>query len=178
MARAWKCLAVLTAFVGAAALFATAVSAVDKSKTAPSAAVATQARLPNKVMMACADPAAAEIKFVVISRDPVVRTKGLVRITGVVKNIGPRTSANVFFIQLSTPAGQLASQTVPSLAPGAVAQVMKDMNWDSASPNEGEFPPKFTLTLVRDPDTPIDDCNVNNNTLERNGADINTLLKS
>jgi hypothetical protein len=178
VARSSKCLAVVASLAGAVALFSMVVSAAEKAKSAAPAMQTAKMPPPAGLKRACANPAAAEIKFEVVSRDPATRWKGLVRITGLVKNIGPKASANVFYIQLRTPAAVLASQKVTGLAPGALAQVVKQMNWESSSPSEGEFPPKITLSIVRDIDLPLDDCNLNDNTLERNGADINTLLKS
>lgn len=182
--RRWMGVAMV--IVGAALLIlrvTAATAAPDEVRVKRPDAATRQSRVtPGAIKLACANPATAEIKFEVVSRDPATRWKGKVRITGVVKNIGTKATARGFGIYLKVPNKILASKLLPTLAAGATDQVAYEMNWDSSSPSEGEFPPTFTLYLLGDPDLGIDQCNTDaarkDDTMTRSGADINKLFKS
>lgn len=70
-----------------------------------------------------------------------------------------------------------------NLAPAQEVNLVYERNWDAASPAEGEFPPTYRLLIGYDPDILLDgnpnndDCNSNNNQLERSGADVNALFR-
>ena len=134
----------------------------------------------------CRDPKAMAVKFQVISKDPKwPTTQGKIRITGEVKNVGnavfesnpgqQQASAQLF----EEPAGGRgvfkAEQKFANLAPGASIFVNHERAWNTAT----EFPPKYILMIVYDPDIYIDankkndDCNRDNNRAELTGAAIN-----
>ena len=73
--------------------------------------------------------------------------------------------------------------TTTSKGDGPVVRVQFDRDWDSRSPNLGEFPPSYRLVITYPSKLPgdnnprNDDCNLNNNVKTRSGADINTLFR-
>ncbi len=141
------------------------------------------------------DPAAFEIRFEIVRRDSQFR--GRIRITGVVKNIGNKAfqsdpnQAAAYLYQLppgvppatATGGTIVAQQKISNLAPGATINLSWERDWNSSSPNEGEFPPSYRLLISYDPDIYMDanknndDCNQNNNKKERSGTEINDMLK-
>ena len=139
----------------------------------------------------CIDPAADEIRFEIVRRDSQFR--GRIRITGVVKNIGNKAfqsgpnQAAAYLYQLPpgiTTGGTLvAQQSFTNLPVGATVNVSWERDWNSSSPNEGEFPTSYRLVIVYDPDIYMDankdndDCNGNNNQKDRNGSEINSMLR-
>lgn len=139
----------------------------------------------------CIDPAAVEIRFDIVRRDS--QFAGRVRINGVVKNIGNKTfqsgpnQAAAYLYQLppgATSGGTLvAQQPFTYLAVGDAINVSWERDWNSSSPNEGEFPNSYRLIIVYDPDIYMDankdndDCNGNNNQIDRSGTEINDMLK-
>lgn len=135
----------------------------------------------------CRDPKALGVKFAVISRDKKwPTTQGRIRITGEVKNVGnaafesnpgqQQASAQLF----EEPAGGRgvfkAERKFANLAPGASIFVNYERDWNRAT----EFPPKYILMIVYDPDIYIDankkndDCDRNNNRAELTGQQINS----
>ncbi len=139
----------------------------------------------------CIDPAATEIRFEIVRRDS--QFTGRIRITGVVKNIGNKAfqsgpnQAAAYLYQLppgATSGGTLvAQQPFTDLAVGNALNVSWERDWNSSSPNEGEFPYSYRLLIVYDPDIYMDankendDCNGNNNQKDRNGSEINDMLR-
>lgn len=139
----------------------------------------------------CIDPAATEIRFEIVRRDS--QFTGRIRITGVVKNIGNKAfqsgpnQAAAYLYQLppgATSGGTLvAQQPFTDLAVGNALNVSWERDWNSSSPNEGEFPNSYRLLIVYDPDIYMDankendDCNGNNNQKDRNGSEINDMLR-
>ncbi len=134
----------------------------------------------------CRDPKAMAVKFQVISRDKKwPTTQGRIRITGEVKNVGnaafesnpgqQQASAQLF----EEPAGGRGvfktERKFANLAPGASVFVNYERDWNTAT----EFPPKYILMIVYDPDIYIDankkndDCDRNNNRAELTGEQIN-----
>jgi len=131
----------------------------------------------------CRDPAAQSLTFVVLSRDAAHPTRGRIRVTGVIRNIGnaefvsdPRQAKALL---AETPPGGhptvRAEQAIARLAPGASLTLNYETTWDTAR----EFPSKFTLRVDYDPDIlsdanrKNDDCNSNNNSRELSGEQIN-----
>lgn len=138
----------------------------------------------------CPDPAAIELRFSIVSRSSQFRAR--VRITGVVKNIGNKNfqsgpnqaSAYLYEIPMGGTPILRAQQAIVNLATGASIELNYERDWDASSPNEGEFPPNYRLTIGLDPDiymdgnTNNDDCSQENNNKERNGMEMNTLVRS
>ncbi len=147
---------------------------------------------PGLVNRNCPDPAAYEIRFQILSRDPGNRFKGRVRVTGIVKNIGGKAfiagpnqaKAYLYEVPMGSSSGRMVAQReIRNLAPGATIQLTYERNWYSASPAEGEFPPTYRLQILLDPDIYMDaskdndDCSQNNNKKERSGSDINNMFR-
>jgi len=144
---------------------------------------------PIRVLPQCADPAATQIDYSLVSRAS--RFQGRVRITGKVKNLGAQnfeSRPGQQSIQLveTVPGGRpriVATLPFVNLTSGQEISVSFDRNWNSSSPAEGEFPPSYKIVLSYDPDiyidgnTKNDDCVGSNNTKERAGSDINALLR-
>lgn len=138
--------------------------------------------------IACPDPAAARIDFSIVSLTS--QFAGVVRIAGVVRNIGAASyesgptqqSVLLYEVPIGGTAVLKANQAFQNLAPGAEVTVTYERNWDSSSPAEGEFPPDYRIILTYDPDIYMDgnpmndDCNGGNNDLTRSGAGINALF--
>jgi hypothetical protein len=136
------------------------------------------------VVKECRDPSADSLTFQILSHDKAHKTRGRIRVTGVVKNIGnaafesdPRQAqALLSEIPAEGGAGTIKAQrAIASLAPGASFTLRFERDWDTAR----EFPPKFTLLVTYDPDIYMDankkndDCNQNNNRRELTGEQIN-----
>ena len=106
------------------------------------------------------------------------------RVTGTIRNLGSEYS--------SSPGSQIASlfegdtlvdsRDFLNLAPGESFELGFERPWNASSPAEGEFPPRYRLTIIYDPDISADgnalndDCRSDNNTFERSGAFINGLF--
>jgi hypothetical protein len=136
--------------------------------------------------LTCPDPATTRIKYELIKRYS--QYQGRVRITGFVKNNGnqPYISGSnqqgVLLYELH-PGGVapriVKDQPFQNLAPGQEVKVVFERDWSISD----EFPPNYAILLTYDPDITIDgnskndDCNLNNNRLERRGSDINALLR-
>ncbi len=135
------------------------------------------------------DPAAIAIKFKIVKRTSQFR--GRVRISGVVKNVGteqyidPRGRSGViqlFRAKRFTTDNLVASAPLRNLKPGKTQTVSFVRNWNSSSPNEGEFPPTYYLNIGYDPDILQDSCPTNddkrlgNNRRERSGKGINDMF--
>lgn len=148
---------------------------------------------------ACPDPAARSIEFTILSRT--TARSGRVRIEGVVRNIGrevyqsgPDMRSKAQLWQIGTGAPRLvAEKSFDSLLPelvnnrtsamalaSPVVQVQFERDWDSRSPNLGEFPPTYQLVIaysgVGSAARP-NDCNMSNNMKLRSGADLNSLFR-
>lgn len=135
------------------------------------------------VVKECRDPAAESLTFVILSHDAAHRTRGRIRLTGVVRNLGNaafESNPNQAVARLSTVptvgAPQvLRFQNIARLNPGASIQLSVDTAWDTAQ----EFAPKFVLSLDYDPDIGMDgnpkndDCNMLNNRRELTADQIN-----
>jgi hypothetical protein len=153
---------------------------------------------------ACPDPAARSIEFTILSRT--TARSGRVRIEGVVRNIGnavyqssPDAQSKAQLWQIGTGAPRLvAEKNFTALLPelinnrtsaatfaSPVVRVSFERDWDSRSPNLGEFPPTYRLVIVLGGSVSgngqgsgqADDCNLRNNVKERSGADINSMFR-
>ncbi len=149
----------------------------------------------------CPDPAAVGIEFGIVSRASMKqgtlgsasqRFRGTVRITGVVKNVGQgayesgREQQEIQLLEISLGSDRaevVARRDFRRLAPGQEAAVQYEREWDASSPAEGEFPPVYRLVIVyrpdirRDENRGNDDCDLNNNRMERSGSEINELFR-
>jgi hypothetical protein len=189
-----------TAVVVSALAIATMVLAQEtkaENKPTTGAQKMKPTTLPGRpdMVIHCPDPAAQRIDFAIVKRTMELvngklrmsQYKGRVRITGVVKNVGKgayESGPNQQGMYLYIGEKLLAKKDFGNLAPGQEATVTVEHDWDSASPSEGEFPPMYKLVIVYDPDISSDgnpkndDCNGNNNVIQRSGADINALFKA
>ncbi len=149
----------------------------------------------------CPDPAAREIRFAILSRT--TARSGRVQIEGIVHNIGRAVyespsdvQSKVQLWQVGSGAPRLvAEKNFTSLIPELVnnprsslaravpvVRVQFERDWDSRSPNLGEFPPSYRLVVAYINSRPgsgraPNDCNLRNNVKERSGADINTMFR-
>lgn len=136
------------------------------------------------------DLAADSLDFKLVRRD--CEFSGLVRITGVVKNVGKgnfdsgRGQQSAALYQ-DGPTGTASKTPVArvqfeDLAAGETVEVTYDRTWNASSPNEGEFPPTYRLQILWDPDILIDgndnndDTNPSNDKITRSGSDINDMI--
>ncbi len=140
----------------------------------------------NIRVVGCPDPAVVDIKFSIVQRYSQFR--GKVRITGVVKNVGKadyisKPGRQSIVLDAGDAAHPLKTIPFTNLKSGQSITISYELNWDSASPNEGEFPPTYRVYIVYDPDITMDsiktndDCNVNNNSMTKSGKAINDMLK-
>jgi len=130
----------------------------------------------------CADPAAHSIGFSVVSKTS--PTTGRVRITGVVKNVGPDPYvSHIFkptaFLSETNSFRPKAERTFEKLAHGEEITLVYERDWPPKPPTPLpptyylwiDFPPPKTTLGGAEPD-----CNRSNNHKERNGAEINGLF--
>jgi len=116
---------------------------------------------------------------------------GRVRITGVLRNVGGaayNSSPGQQSLALyQDPIGltsvtPVAIQTFEDVPVGAEVSVSWERDWNSSSPNEGEFPPNYRILILYDPDilldgnTENDDSDLTNNSLTLNGSNVNDLF--
>jgi hypothetical protein len=128
------------------------------------------------------DLVAKEIKFQVIRRTS--KFAGRVRITGIVRNIGNKpyisnpNQQGVSLYEVDGTRRSVGDKTFQNLRPGQEVKVVFERDWSASN----EFPPKYAMEITFDPDIRNDgnlnndDCNLSNNTLERDGAAINALF--
>lgn len=147
------------------------------------------------IQLACPDPAVVDLKFSIVRRH--TQFRGRIRVTAVIKNVGKKpflsgpNQAKAYLYQLpsglppNTPQqGTIVAQrAITNLPAGASFQLTYEREWNSSSPNEGEFPNSYRCMILYDPDIRMDanknndDCNNKNNRKERSGTDINDMLK-
>jgi hypothetical protein len=134
------------------------------------------------------DLVALDIVFSIVSRKD--KFSGRVKIEGIVKNTGssaytsgPGQQTALLYEELPGTAPRLvASQNFQNVPANGVVNVSFTRNWNRSSSAEGEFPPKYILVIVFDPDIYIDgneqnnDSNTSNNRLSKSGAAINSLM--
>ena len=134
----------------------------------------------------CIDPAATAIEYSMITKQ--TPTSGVVRIKATVKNVGngayvsrlEQQEAQLYMVPAGGANPQLiARQRFQNLDPGGVVTVIADRPWSTST----EFPPSFRLVIAYDPDIrndgnpKNDDCRMTNNTLDRQGTEINALFR-
>lgn len=131
---------------------------------------------------------AASISFRIVTRT--TRFRGIVRITGAVKNAGTGDyvsgpNQQVFSLYEHVPGGQrrlVASRMFHNVRVGSRISLAYERPWDSSSPAEGEFPPAYIAEISFDPDILLDsnpkndDSNASNNSATRSGTAINDLF--
>ena len=129
------------------------------------------------------NPAVDRIDFTLVSGGG---TMGDVQIDGVVENKGGGTfdsSAGQQSVQLLEGSGinftVVATQEFEDLAPGETVTVtFTKIGWSTVN----EFPPNYRVIIVYDPDILMDgndnndDCATSDNTLEKDGGEINALF--
>jgi len=119
--------------------------------------------------------------------------RGRIQVTGVVKNVGDKPFLNkgrpgcagiyLYAVPMGGQPQLVQKIDMVDLAPGATQTITHQRDWDASSPNEGEFPPSFRLAISYDPDIRMDsnpdndDCNMNNNRIEKSGTEINALFR-
>lgn len=132
----------------------------------------------------CRDPKAMGLKFSVVAKDAKwPTTRGTIRVTGTVKNVGnaafesdPKQASVQLLEERPGARAELRTQrSMGRLDVGATMDVTYQRAWDTAA----EFPSKFILLIVYDPDIQLDankkndDCNAGNNRAELPGDLIN-----
>jgi hypothetical protein len=129
------------------------------------------------------DPAVERIDFNVVRRTD--RFKALIRVTGVVRNIGDlpyESSPTQQSLHLYEDRRLVQTVAFQNLAPGQEIVIHYERDWDASSPAEGEFPPAYKVIIGYDPDILLDanpnndDSVQNNNQKERSGSDLNGLI--
>ncbi len=135
----------------------------------------------------CPDPAVEAIDVEIVSLTS--KFEGQVRITGRMRNLGGlfdsgagQQSLQLYEQYTGAHAVLVAHVDFEDLDPDETLEVTYVRHWDSSSPSEGEFPPKYMVVISYDPDIYMDgnerndDCNSDNNVRERSGWDINDLF--
>lgn len=135
----------------------------------------------------CIDPAAHAIQFSLVRR--IASDRGLVRITGVVKNIGNKAfssgpnqaKAYLYELPQGAPERMVAQREILNLPVGGVINLVFEREWSTSA--MAEFPPSYRLMISLDPDIYMDsnenndDCHQENNQKERSGMEINDLVR-
>ncbi len=134
------------------------------------------------IKIGCPDPAAFAIIFKIVNRFSTFT--GKVRITGVIKNVGSKAFSGGGGMAYLYEGNTLRkTKNFSYIAPGTTISLFYERNWNSSSPSEGEFPPKYKLVILYDPDILMDgnknndDCKITNNRKERSGSGINSLFR-
>lgn len=147
---------------------------------------------PGQLMLRpdCPDPGIRELKAEVLGKT--TPFAGRIRITAVVENFGRQDYVSNPGQQTLTimrrPIGGtpqvVRTRGFQNLASGARVQTAYEIrNWNSSSPNEGEFPPNFEAWINYDVDINMDgneqndDCRAGNNRRTLNGSTINDMLR-
>ncbi len=145
---------------------------------------------------ACQFDLAAD-RLEIIEYKPNINGRMNVRITGVIRNVGGvnfnggtnRGSAGLYigsWYEPTRPLSLISTTPLTSLTPGQEMKVVHETTWESASPSEGEFPPKYVLKidypfrrdLLSGAPIKISDCNKANNSVEKNIAEVKRIRKS
>lgn len=138
----------------------------------------------KKIMIKKIDLAASSITFTTTCKD---RYHGTVKVEGVIRNVGglayttgPNQQSALLYEDNGGRLNLVASQSFQNLAPNAEVKVSYTRPWYTASPAEGEFPPRYVLIVTFDPDIYIDandnndDSNNSNNRFTKSAAEVNT----
>jgi len=146
-------------------------------------------KLPDDIVVKrCADPAAHRIDFRIVSKTRLPTSTGRVRITGVVKNVGPdpyissdfKPTARLF--EGNNPVAVAEQPFGPLLAPGQEMTLVYERHWPPKPTGTPSLPPPaYKLMLGFPKETtaggPTADCNPSNNVKERSGEEINALFR-
>jgi hypothetical protein len=116
----------------------------------------------------CADLVAENISFDVLTRRS--QFEADIQITGRARNRGPGVVPGGT-IALFEGGNVVRQQPISSMGPDQTVSVIYRRRWNSSSPSEGEFPPRYRLTVNIQ-----SDCNPKNNLTERDGGEINRML--
>jgi hypothetical protein len=132
----------------------------------------------------CPDPLADSIQLRLLSQT--TPFQGRVRITGIVRNDGAvfdsnagQQSAALYEEVPGVGSRRVSLREFEDLAPGESISLSYEREWDTAI----EFQPSYRLEISYDPDIFIDgnprndDCDQDNNQLERSGEDVNALFE-
>jgi hypothetical protein len=160
---------------------------VKKVQTAPSKAAPQKRMMMKRVEPQCPGPdPAAMLKVEIISRDAHGHG-GRVRITGIVKNKGGADFTSgagqqaIRFYEKTPGAGdtKLDEKAFQNLARNQEIRTRSiERDWTAST----EFPPSYEIRIDYDPDIFADgnenndDCNMNNNRQEREGAQISSMF--
>ena len=134
----------------------------------------------------CPDLQAASVNFRIVRRYS--QFSGLVKVTGVVKNIGKQhfvgnasqMSINLYEVKASGRTKLIRKVSYASINSGQTKSVSAYVRWSASD----EFPPSYRVHIVYDPDIKKDgnprndDCNRANNSKQRPGSDINRLFSA
>lgn len=140
-------------------------------------------RLPRPDLRCAVDLAAQSIQFQLLSRT--ARFRGVVKITGTIKNVGRSAFVSGRGQQIVTlweDRRMVARRDFTNLGVGESVSLSFVRNWDASSPAEGEFPPTYKVVIGYDPDLYIDgnvrndDCSSSNNQMSRNSAEVNRMF--
>lgn len=142
-------------------------------------------KLPGEIVVKppkppCADPAAHSINFSIVSKTRLPISTGRVRITGVVKNVGPDPyiSDNKPKASLFEDGKLVAEQTFGKLASGEEMTLVYERHWPPKPTGTARTFPTYKLMLgfpgATAGSTP--DCNPSNNAKERRGDEIDALF--
>jgi hypothetical protein len=149
--------------------------------TAPNDVLITPGSRPDLLRSSCADLAVQEIKFDLVSRDPVLpRFKGKIKITGIIKNIGTvpyqsyaHKKTHLYLYELVpgvTRPKQVSLRYLENVPPGATGIVEFVRDWQTSD----EFPPDYAIE-IKIPSKNVD-CNPSNNRMVRPGSEANALF--
>ena len=130
-----------------------------------------------------ARPKARSLELSLVART--TETTGRVRITGTLVHSGPpfrsspgQQSLRLYEVSAEGHADQVAARAFEDLDAGDTVTVTYERNWDAAM----EFAPSYQLRITYDPDIFIDgneendDCNLDNNGLDRAGVEVSALF--
>lgn len=127
----------------------------------------------------CADPAAHRIDFRIVSKRGLSTDR--VRITGVVKNVGPDPyvsdyTPKAFLFEGGKP---VAEKAFGKLAPGEEMTLVYERHWPPKPTGTAKSFPVYKLMLDFKGATkgPAPDCNPSNNVKERSGEEIDALFR-
>lgn len=140
---------------------------------------------PNLLQKNCPDLGAVELR---VQKTSGGQYSGVIRITGVVKNVGKQhfvsragqAYATLYEVTLTGRATVKARRQITNLAAGRSFSFGFSKNWSTSN----EFPPEYKLVISYDPDIKTDgnpkndDCNGANNKITRSGYDIHKIFNA
>ncbi|GAB5550539.1 MAG: hypothetical protein Sapg2KO_01300 [Saprospiraceae bacterium] len=157
-----------------------------KVKVQPKHTIKTYPKInPNLLQRNCPDLAAVELRVQKTSGN---QHRGVVRITGVVKNVGKQhfvsgggqAYAYLYEVSLTGRSTLKARRQITNLSAGRSFSLGFSKNWYAGN----EFPPNYKLVISYDPDIKLDsnprndDCNSANNQMTRTGHEVTQLFRA